>query len=310
MKIATLWMIALLAAAASAAAQTTQPRAKISCLIVDGMNNHDWPRATRILKSILETSGRFTVDVATSPPSTRPAHDDAWKAWRPAFERYDVVVSNFNGGHVPGTAVHWPPDVRDALEAYVRDGGGLVIYHAANNAFPDWRAYHDMVGLAWRPPDFGPSIVIDAKGRPVTIPQGQGRKPGHGPEHDFLVTTLAADHPITRGLPRTWMHPHDQLTHGQHGPAKHMTVLTYAWSKDSRENEPMDWVVPFGKGRVYTTVLGHLWKDGPDTAMRCAGFQTLLQRGAEWAATGAVTGPVPADFPTADAPRLRPPLDP
>ena len=33
--------------------------------------------------------------------------------------------------------------------------------------------------------------------------------------------------------------------------------------------------IHYGKGRVYTTVLGHLWKDGQDTAMRCVGFQTI-----------------------------------
>ena len=67
----------------------------------------------------------------------------------------------------------------------------------------------------------------------------------------------------------------------------------------------MDWVIPFGKGRVYTTMLGHLWKDGPDTAMRCVGFQTMFIRGVEWAATGRVSYPVPEDFPTASEIKLR-----
>jgi type 1 glutamine amidotransferase len=119
------------------------------------------------------------------------------------------------------------------------------------------------------------------------------------------MTTLDAEHPITKGLPKRWLHPNEQLTHGQHGPAKSMTVLTYAWSKDTNENEPMDWVIPYGKGRVYTTMLGHLWKDKPDTALRCAGFQTLFVRGVEWAATGNVTLPVPADFPTESKMSLR-----
>jgi hypothetical protein len=54
--------------------------------------------------------------------------------------------------------------------------------------------------------------------------------------------------------------------------------------------------IHYGKGRVYTTMLGHLWKDGQDTAMRCVGFQTILIRGVEWATTGRVTYPVPKDF--------------
>jgi type 1 glutamine amidotransferase len=61
----------------------------------------------------------------------------------------------------------------------------------------------------------------------------------------------------------------------------------------------MNWVIPYGKGRVYATMLGHLWKNGPDTAMRCIGFQTMLIRGCEWAATGKVTYPMPKNFPTA-----------
>jgi hypothetical protein len=35
-------------------------------------------------------------------------------------------------------------------------------------------------------------------------------------------------------------------------------------------------------------------------SMQCVGFITTLQRGAEWAATGKVTLPIPSDFPTAD----------
>ena len=77
-----------------------------------------------------------------------------------------------------------------------------------------------------------------------------------------------------------------------------MHVLTYAWSKDTKENEVMDWVIPYGKGRVYVTMLGHLWANGPESAMRCVGFQTLMIRGCQWAASGEVSYAVPADFPT------------
>ena len=162
-----------------------------------------------------------------------------------------------------------------------------------------------MIGLGWRGKDFGPSLVVGGDGKVVEVPKGQGLDPGHGPEHDFVVTVRDADHPITRGMPKTWLHPHEQLTHGQHGPARDMTVLTYAYSKDTKRNEVMDWVIPFGKGRVYTTMLGHLWKDGPDTAMRCVGFQTMFIRGVEWAASGEVSYPVPEDFPTDSEIKLR-----
>jgi len=272
------------------------PPPKLSLLIVDGMNNHDWPRATRILKEILEDSGLFAVDVSTSPPAN--ARKEAWDQWRPQFAKYRVVLSNFNGGHT-AKGVHWPKEVEKSLEDYVGGGGGLVIYHSANNSFPDWPTYNEMIGLGWRDKSFGPSLIVSSEENVVEIPKGEGRNPGHGPEHDFQMTVLNSDHPITKGLAKKWMRPHEQLTHGQHGPAKNLTVLTYAWSKDTKENEVMDWVIPYGKGRVYTTMLGHLWKNGPDTAMRCVGFQTLLIRGCQWAATGKVTYPVPKNFPTA-----------
>ena len=32
-----------------------------------------------------------------------------------------------------------------------------------------------------------------------------------------------------------------------------------AHSPVSNKNEPMDWVRSYGKGRVYTTMLGHTW---------------------------------------------------
>jgi hypothetical protein len=68
--------------------------------------------------------------------------------------------------------------------------------------------------------------------------------------------------------------------------------------------------IPYGKGRVYTTMLGHLWKDKPDTAMRCAGFQTMLLRGTERAAAGEVTIPISEDFPSADQIQLLPSTQP
>jgi type 1 glutamine amidotransferase len=65
----------------------------------------------------------------------------------------------------------------------------------------------------------------------------------------------------------------------------------------------------YGKGRVFHTTLGHVGpKDVPPyLALTCAGFIATLQRGTEWAATGKVTQPVPADFPTAEKTSVRTP---
>jgi len=42
---------------------------KISALIIDGQNNHDWKLTTPYLQAILENTGIFEVHVLTSPAS-------------------------------------------------------------------------------------------------------------------------------------------------------------------------------------------------------------------------------------------------
>lgn len=273
------------------------PAPKIRVLIVDGINNHDWKTATHGITEILTRTSLFTVDVSTTPP--REAPDVAWDTWRPAFARYDVVINNFNGGDSP-KGIQWPAEVEASLEAFVRGGGGLVSYHAGNNAFEPWPAYNQMIGLGWRPATFGPGIAIADDDSIIVIPQGTGHGPGHPANLNFQIHVRDTHHPITEGMPRVWLHPFEQLTHGQHGPAEGLTILTYAHSPVTNQNEPMDWGRDYGHGRVYTTMLGHTWVGDPCPNLDCVGFQTLLTRGVQWAATGRVTIPIPPDFPGPD----------
>jgi type 1 glutamine amidotransferase len=290
---------AIVPALASAAAPKPAPKRRV--LIVDGINNHDWKTATHGITEILTRAGLFTIDVSTTPPREAPA--SAWDTWRPPFSPYDVVVNNFNGGDSL-KGIQWPAPVEAALEAYVVAGGGLVSYHAANNAFTPWPAYNQMIGLGWRPAAFGTGIAIADDDSVVYIPKGEGHAPGHPANLDFQIHVRDTHHPITQGMPPVWMHPFEQLTHGQHGPAEGLTILTCAHSPVTNQNEPMDWVRDYGLGRVYTTMLGHTWVGDPCPNLDCIGFQTLLARGVQWAATGRTTIPIPANFPGPDKPSL------
>ncbi len=278
-------------------AQAAEP---LKLLIVDGQNNHNWQAMTPLMKGDLEKTGRFKVDVVTSPPAK--AEPAAWDAFRPDFAKYDVVLSNYNGQL-------WPEPVRKSLEAYIVGGGGLVIVHAANNAFPEWPEWNKMIGLGWRDNKFGERVILDDQGALSRILKGDGPGAGHGPQHEYPVEVRDAEHPVMKGMPKLWMHADDELYHGQRGPAENMHILGTAFSSKDKggtgAHEPMIWWIPYGKGRVFTTVLGHT--GGNDlVAIRCVGFITVVARGSEWAATGKVTLPIPADFPTADKVSLVP----
>ncbi|MEZ6153891.1 MAG: family 16 glycoside hydrolase [Pirellulaceae bacterium] len=248
-------------------------------LLIDGQNNHNWQQATPMICATLESTGRFKVDVATAPP----AGGDMSK-FNPKFADYDVVVSNYNGEP-------WSEATQNAFVDYVYGGGGFVCVHAANNSFPKWAEYNQMIGLGgWggRTEKDGPYVRWrDDKFVRDTQP---GRGGSHGKRHEFEVVVRDTDHPITRGIPTSFLQAEDELYAELRGPAKDMDVLATAYSDPATggtgENEPIMMVVDAGKGRVFHTTLGH-----DAVSQSGAAFQVTLQRGTEWAASGQVTQP-------------------
>jgi hypothetical protein len=287
-------VVALAAAAPTFAAETP-----VKVLIIDGQNNHDWKSTTPFMKASLDRTGSFRTAVSTAPESGAPASQ--WDAWRPKFREFDCILLNYNGEKWPG------PVERDFVE-FVRGGGGVVVIHAANNAFGGWKEYEQMVGLLWRYYTNGTSLYVDDDGKVVREGPGQGRPMGHGDWAGWYAWTMTvrdSDHPITRGMPAHWKRQaKDELYHGQRGPAEDVHVLLTAYSDPAAphngtgKNEPIVWWVPFGSGRVITNVMGH-----DVNAMKCAGFESILARSCEWAATGRCSTTLPADLPAAETTR-------
>jgi len=277
-------VVSVTAGQAEAKEPTTEP---MKALIVDGQNNHKaWPETTKRMKSYLEETGLFTVDVVTAAPKGTDPN------FKPTFSDYDVVVSNFGHG-----AAAWPEATQKAFEAYVAGGGGFVVIHAADNSFPEWPAYNEMIGLGgWggRNEKSGPYVYTNDKGD-VIRDTSPGRGGSHGKQWEFPVVIRDKDHPITAGMPLEWKHAKDELYDRLRGPAVNMQILATAESQSTMRHEPMIFTIGYKQGRVFHTPMGHA-----EYSVECVGFIATFQRGTEWAATGKVTQKLPDDFPTAD----------
>lgn len=215
-------------------------------LLVTGANNHRWKDTTALLKTTLEESGFFKVDISEDPEV--PAFSDP-----KALSEYDVIILNFNRNP------RWQADREANFLNFVKEGGGLVVFHASDNAFSGWEEYDKLVGGTWR-----------SKG--TSFPERGTFHPAYG---DFEVTIVDGEHPITAGLGKAFTTRDEMYSNLR----LQDNIKVLAQGIFEGKPQPLLFISEYGKGRMFQTALGH-----DVAAMGNPKFRDTLIRGARWAA--------------------------
>src|SRR5438105_4524616 len=171
-------------------------------MLLDGESGgpyHRWQVTTPVLKKMLDETQLFTTEILTLAAAGAAAPPN------PSFTGYAAVVLNYDAPDE-----RWTADTKRGFERYVEDGGGLVAVHAADNAFPGWRAYNEMIGVGgWRDRNESAGPRWFVKEGALASDPAPGPAGSHGTRLPFAVTVRDANHPIVKGLPVTWMHQGD-----------------------------------------------------------------------------------------------------
>src|SRR5436190_18187080 len=129
-----------IAVASMATVFASRAAGPIRVMILDGESGgsyHKWQLVTPVLKKELDETGLFQVDVATAPPA-----GGDFSAFKPEFTKYQVIVLNYDA---PDD--RWPASLKTSFEQYVANGGGVAAVHAADTAFPGWKAFNETIGI-------------------------------------------------------------------------------------------------------------------------------------------------------------------
>ena len=208
--------------------------------IVTGEDTHPghlWKDTSVELKTILETDKDFQVAIEADPNFL--ASDEILK--------YNVLIFDFRN------AKPLAQDEKDKanLLKFLGKGKGLVTVHWANDAFPYWPEYNNIVG--------------------------RSQQLHHDHRGPFTVKIVDHDSPITKGM--TDFQTDDELYYDNKDGSRPAHVLATAHSNVKDADFPMALTVQYGKGRVFNTPLGHDVK-----ALQVPEVGELIRRGTAWAA--------------------------
>ncbi|UCD61522.1 MAG: ThuA domain-containing protein [Flavobacteriaceae bacterium] len=283
-----------------------QSEKRTQILILQSYDHHDSEFQAYTFEKILHQTGNYHIDKIVG------TEEKFWYDQEINFKDYDLIVSSGLGHD------NIPMDIASKLEQYIKEGGNMVLVHQGVTSFAsqNWPVFQKIIGFGWYGSASGTHTYWDDSTKTwIETPRFHGVAPAHGKQHEFVVQVRDTEHPITKGIPLEWMHGMDEFYHGMRGSKENVEILATAFSDinmwGSGRHEPIAWTSKYGAGRVFVTVLGHVFQEkyadgvpginsfeNKNLAIHCVGFQSLFARGVEWAATGSVSIGFPWNFPT------------
>ena len=202
---------------ASVDGQSQTPNKKV--LIVTGVDypGHKWKLTAPVLAKAIAADKRLDVTITEEPNDL--ASDKVGD--------YDVIVLHFMDWEVPDPG----PKARATLKDAVQNGTGLVLVHFACGAFQEWPEFVKLAGRVWDP-----------------------KLRGHDPHGKFTVEIKDDQHPTMKAMKE--FETVDELYTCLTGEVP-IKVLATARSKVDNKDYPIAFVLNYGKGRVFHSVLGH-----------------------------------------------------
>ena len=217
-----LFLLAFLIAAPSAAAQ----RETGSILIYSGTTGYrheSIPAGIKAVTAMAERRGLAVV--ASEDPAVFSAS---------SLKRFKAIVLLSCTTDPKKPESEWlVGDRRDALQQFVRGGGGILAIHAAADSHYHWPWYSRMIGAHFQR-------------HPAGTPKGR-------------VTVVAPGDPVVEGLPRSIERTDEWYYFEDYDPvSKVLVTLDPATISESDINpNPVAWTRQINEGRIFYTAMGH-----------------------------------------------------
>lgn len=235
----------LMVALAVFAAALVQAAPPLKALMVCGGCCHDYEKQKKIISEGISARANVTWTIVHEGGDTREHKVSIYD--NPDWAKgYDVVVHNECFGFVNDAAFV------ERIAAAHKNGVPAVMLHCSNHS------YRQAPTDEWRK-------VIGIKSM------------SHEKRRDLVIKSLGTKHPVMTDFPEVWNVPQDELYKNE-VVWENVIPLAKGYGEETKKDHTVIWLNTYGKGRTFTTTLGH-----GNSTMESTIYLNLITRGLLWA---------------------------